>query len=264
METFYGRGVSGMGDAYHKLQAGARFYEQALESVPSTVRPTPRYGYSGGKRPVPNFDKTLLPPGLPAAEDLSFTPVFSARYAGVIATAGEQLRENDRLLEGLQEGLVRAERNRYNIRVLLSITRYLRHFVELVLALASAEDLLVTASKAAAEGNPTRAYRHALTARDRVQESIDDLYATYVCLKAVWQESRYEKGRSVDGRSFLHVMDDVKDHVADRRPDLTYLLEAEELIGLPKWVQSLEEVIGAYAARHGLDVVLREAEIMDD
>jgi hypothetical protein len=264
MDVFYGRGAIGMAEVYRGLQSGARFHEQALESFPSTVRPAPRYGYSGGKQPIPNVDKTLLPPGLPDTEDLSFEPVFSERYAQAIAKAGRQLQENDRLLSRLQENLVCAERNTYSIEVLLSIARYLRHFIELILALASAEGLLVAASGAAAEGDPRRAIKHALAARDRAKESIADLYATYDSLKTTWEESRYEKGRSVGGRTFLHVMDDVKDHVADRRPDLTYLLEAEELIGLPNWVQALENAIGAYAAKHGVGVVLREAEIMDE
>ena len=62
----------------------------------------------------------------------------------------------------------------------------------------------------------------------------------------------------------MHVMDDVKDHVADRRPDLTYLLEAEELIDLPGWLRELDGVIDAYASKHDLGPVLQEAEIMDD
>ena len=97
-----------------------------------------------------------------------------------------------------------------------------------------------------------------------MEGTVDDLYATYDRLKTVWEKSRFEKGRSVDGRSCLHVLDDVKDHLADRRPDLTYLLEAEELVGLPDWVQELDSVIRSYAGEHGIGIVMQEAEIMDE
>jgi hypothetical protein len=174
------------------------------------------------------------------------------------------LRENDRLLQRLQESLVRAERNRYNLQVFLSIARFQRHFIELILALASAETLLLSAAGAAANADPTRAIKQVSAARDRVKGMVDDLYATYERLKQVWEKSRYEKGRSVNGRDFVHVLDDVKDHAADRRPDLTYLLEAEELIGLPAWLRGLENVIRSYAQKHDIGPVLREAEIMDE
>lgn len=264
LDVFYGRGAAGMAEVYRGLQAGARYCEQSLEPLPSTVRPEPRYGYSGGKQPIPNVDRTLRPPGLPDAEDLSFSPVFSERYADAIARAARQLRGNDRVLASLCENLVRADRNTYNLEVLLSIARFQRHFIETILALAAAEGLLVAAARDAAQGDPERALKGAVAARDRVQGTIEDLYATYERLKAVWEESRYEKGRAVGGRSFVHVLDDVKDHAADRRPDLTYLREAEELIGLPDWVRGLEWAIDAYAQRHGLGVVLQEAEIMDE
>jgi hypothetical protein len=62
----------------------------------------------------------------------------------------------------------------------------------------------------------------------------------------------------------VHVYDDVKDHVADRRPDLSYLLEAHELMDAPGWLRGLDRIIRSYAARHGLEDGLREGEILDD
>ena len=74
----------------------------------------------------------------------------------------------------------------------------------------------------------------------------------------------YEKGRAVDGRAFVHVFDDVKDHVADRRADLSYLLEAHELMDASVWLRGLDEILQTYATSHGLGGLLREAEILDD
>jgi hypothetical protein len=263
-EQFYGRDVTGMVEVYQGLQAGARFYEQALESLPSRVRPDPRYGYSAAKQPVPNSDKAMLSPGLPNTDSLSFKPTFSERYAAALARAGSQLAANDRLLARLHESLVRATRNTYNLEAFLSIARLERTFIEWMLAFADAEGALVAAAEAASGSDPRRALKHALAARDRVQAAVDDLYDTYERLRATWEISRYEKGRALDGRAFVHAWDDVKDHVADRRTDLSYLLEAHELMDAPGWLRGLDEVICAYAERHEIEGVLREAEVLDD
>ncbi len=47
-----------------------------------------------------------------------------------------------------------------------------------------------------------------------------------------------------------HVMDDVKDRLADRRPDLSYLLMHEEAIGLPDWLAGLQAAMDACSATH--------------
>jgi hypothetical protein len=71
-------------------------------------------------------------------------------------------------------------------------------------------------------------------------------------LKRIWEKSRYEKGRSVGGRKYVHVLDDVKDHFADRRPGLEYMLAPFERMDLPGWRSRLLECIKGYAARHNV------------
>lgn len=263
-ERFYGRGVTGMVEVYQGLQEGARFCEGTLESLPSRVRPEPRYGYSAAKVPVPNYDRMMRAPELLSAEDLAFEPSFSERYATALAQAGPQLAANDRLLARLHEALARAARNTYNLEVLLSIARLERSFIQWLLAFASAERALAASAEAVKAGEPRGALKHALTARDRVQAAVDNLYETYERLRATWEVSRYQKGRAVGGRAFLHAWDDVKDHAADRRPDLSYLLEAHELMDAPGWLRGLDEVLREYAEREGMQEMLREAEILDD
>jgi len=47
-------------------------------------------------------------------------------------------------------------------------------------------------------------------------------------------------------------MDDTKDHWADRRPDLSYMMAPEESIGLEEWAGKLAEVARAYAKANKL------------
>jgi len=90
------------------------------------------------------------------------------------------------------------------------------------------------------------------------------LHETFIRLKHVWEKARFPKGRSVGDRHFLHVMDDVKDHFADRRPDLAYLIAPEESIGLTEWRAALGRTIQSYAELNGLNVKPLAEELMDD
>ena len=72
-------------------------------------------------------------------------------------------------------------------------------------------------------------------------------------LKATWEKSRYPKGRSVGGREFVHILDDLKDHRADRRAGLDYMLEPLENIGLEAWNDGLAQFIRTYAKSRDLE-----------
>ena len=73
-------------------------------------------------------------------------------------------------------------------------------------------------------------------------------------LKTIWEKSRFPKGREVNGRKFYHVLDDTKDHVADRRADLSYLIAPEESIELEQWMKNLAVVLQEYAKKNNVPV----------
>jgi hypothetical protein len=253
MDLFYGREVSGMAETWQLLQSQARFWEKSWDRVESRERP-PAYGNSEKKYPFPRRDMTLTPPALPDAETLAVEPVFTTTYAELIASADERLAESDRLLARLHEAHGRAGRNRYNIEVLLSIASLVRHHVRLIQSVARAEGLLVDAAAAHADGKHDKAAKLLAQAHGIANAMIEDLDETYARLKATWEVSRYEKGRSVDGRHFVHIQDDVKDHWADRRADLSYMIAPERSIGLAEWRNSLAEIIAAYSQAQGVTV----------
>ncbi|MBA4388590.1 MAG: hypothetical protein C0404_11450 [Verrucomicrobia bacterium] len=251
MDVFYGPEADGMTDVYHSLQAGARFFEFTLERLPSKLR-GPAYGDWDGKRPVPRTDRAMIPPALPHPKTLTFKPVFSTRYAQAIANAPARLVENDRLILKLQSNLTRVRRNRHSIEVFLSLAYLQRHFIRTLLAVAGAENVLIKAADLAKKREHKQAARLLLDARKRIAASNDDLYRVYEELRTTWEKSRFPKGRSVNSRQFVHVMDDVKDHLGDRRPDLTYIISPIENIGLAAWLKDFDEIIDSYVNKHGL------------
>lgn len=251
MDIFYGLDAQEMPGIYHSLQGGARFYEFTLERLPSKTR-GPAYGDWDGKRPVPRTDRAMIPPALPNPRTLTVKPVFSNRYAGAIAQAPAQLASNERLILQLQANLTRVRRNRHNLEVFLSLAYLQGHFIRMLMSVAGAEKTLVRAAGLARKRDHKQAARLLLNAQQMVKSSNKNLYKTYEALKAVWEKDRYPKGRSVDGRDFVHVMDDVKDHLADRRPDLSYIISPIENIGLGEWITRMDRIIDAYVRKHGL------------
>jgi len=249
MDVYYGGPSAEMAAAYRTLQSQARFFETAWDRRTSKVR-GPAYGYSYGKRPVTRNDPTLLPPDLPQALDLAIAPGFAARYSAILAEVPARQADNDRLIDRLLDAAVRARRNRHNIEVLLSLAYLVRHFLGMLPAVAQAEADLVAAAGAHAAGDPGGAIGLMRQAGRRVGEVIDDLGRTYRRLVAVWEVGRLPKNAPVGGREFLHVMDDVKDHFADRRADLSYMIAPEESIGLGAWRDGLDAVIEAYERAH--------------
>jgi len=250
MDIYYGGLSAEMAEAHRLLQSQARFFDAAWDRRTSKVR-GPAYGYSYGRRPITRNDPTLLPPDLPRAEDLAIAPGFAARYADLLVEAPRRQADNDRLIERLLDALSRARRNRYNIEVLLSLAHLVRHFLSMLPAVAQAEGDLVAAAAAHADGNRAGAVGLMRQAGRRVGGVIDDLDATYRRLVAVWEVGRLPKNAPVGGRQFVHVMDDVKDHFADRRADLSYMIAPEQSIGLGAWRDGLDAVIEAYERAHG-------------
>ena len=81
---------------------------------------------------------------------------------------------------------------------------------------------------------------------------------------ATWYKSRLPKNQSVGGKDFYHVFDDVKDHFADRRKGLEYMLAPSERMEIEEWRQQLEGVIVEFARFHNIPAKGLEATRLED
>ena len=254
MRWYYGPQAAGMIEIYRSLQRQARAWEQSWERVVSRVR-GPGYGNSYGKgRGTTRYDLTLTPPPLPELPDLKVTPRLAEKYADRFREAPARALENDRLVHALQENFARVERNHYNLEVLLALARFIGQHWRLLGGLAGAERSLAEAAAAAGKKDPARAVGHLVEAHNsigRLRRRSEEIFAE---LTAVYEKSRFPKGRSAGGRRFVHVLDDTKDHWADRTPDLSFMMAPERSIGLEEWRKALAKIIQAYAAEHKVPV----------
>ncbi len=246
MNVFYGPRVTGMAELYRRIQAQARFYDRSWDRIVSRVR-GPGYGNSEGRGiGTTRFDRTLPPPALPSLPGLDFVPVYTGRYARLVDEARRMALENDVLLYLLHESIPKADRNRYSLEVFLSIAKLAGHHNRMILGMAEIESRLRSARTAAERSRPEDAVEQLQGAYRTAREVVEERKRTFEFLKNVWEKSRFPKGQEVNGRKFLHVLDDTKDHRADRRADLSYLIAPEESIELEQWMEKLAAEAQAY------------------
>ncbi len=254
MQIYYGPDASGMIEVYRSMQRQARAWQRTWDRVVSRVR-GPGYGNSDGKGiGTARHDLTLEPPPLPQPDSLAFEPRFTVRYKAWLAEAATLSLQNDQLRHALHASLLSIRRNSYNIEVLLALADFIGHHWNLLNALAGAERELAAAAGAASKGRHEEAVGHLVAAHNRVARAESGGIAVFRLLTGVFEKSRFPKGREAGGRKFVHVLDDTKDHWADRTPDLGYMFAPESSIGLSRWRAELSKRTRDYAGRHKVPV----------
>ena len=240
MRIYYGPETTGMIEVYRSMQRQARTWQRTWDRVVSRVR-GPGYGNSDGKGiGTARYDQTLAAPDLPKLPDLAYRPRSNKAF---VAAALARLQESDVLIHALQDNLGRASRNRYNLEVMLALAHFTGHHWRLLIGLAEADRLFEQASRA----KPKEALAHLNAAHDLVAILELEGETVFANLTKTFEQSQYPKGRSVNGRAFLQVLDDTKDHWAGRTADLGYMQAPERSIGLAEWRKRLRDVIAGAA-----------------
>lgn len=254
MRIYYGPRTDGMIDIYRAMERQSRAWTRTWDQVPSKMRGS-GYGNSYGKGVgTERRDLTLSAPGLPQLPDLSFRPVAGPKYARFVQDAHELSVDGDELVQRLYENIGRVDRNQYNLEVFLALAEFMNHHWRLLTAMQGAERAMEAAQAAAKNNNAEMAVGRlvgAYTSVERVRREGERLFAN---LTTTFEKSRYPKGQTVNGKKFFHVLDDTKDHFADRTVDLSYMMVPERQIGLDQWLKSLRGTLEEYAKQHGVPV----------
>ncbi|MEN8230849.1 MAG: beta-N-acetylhexosaminidase [Bacteroidota bacterium] len=262
MDLFYGYDSQDMVEAYVLLEEGARFYEALWDRVPSKERGK-GYGSSFGKGIGGDLSDLLIQmPSLPSADDLNVVPFFSLKYEQKIKEASLLLKKSDLLIAQLMRNMTRVSYNSYNLEVFLAIAFLERYTMETVLNLAKVEETLVAASKI--YNDPAKVVSLLTDAYQLSGEIVKDQHKMWSAFKATWYKSRLPKNQSVGGRDFYHEFDDVKDHFADRRLGLEYMLAPFERMEIEEWRKQLISVINDFARLNNIPVKGVEATRLED
>lgn len=250
-----------MVDVYKSLMKGARFYQNVWDRKTSVERP-PSYGNSRGKGVgTERHDLLLEMPVIPSVSNLDRNENFKERYEAQIEEASQLFYENDELIHRLMDAVSRVSRNQYNLEVLLSIAYFERFTINTILHLSQIDGHLQRASESA-EAAVT--IDHMISAHELAGRILEEQELMWNHFTATWHKSRFEKNRSVNGRDFVHVMDDVKDHFADRRAGLDYMLAPFQRMDIHGWRKKLYTLITDYAQLHNVPIAKGELERLED
>ena len=264
MDVFYGQSSPDMVSVYNLLIEGSQFYQRGWEKITSRER-GPGYGNSYGKGIGTNrTDEILRLPEITQDGILSNSFSFTETYDNLIKNAESIKVKNDELVNRLSRYIGQVERNRYNLEVYLSIAFLQRYFINTLLTFDDVESGLRLAKSASGEGKHSTAVAHMVEASNQVKNHNDWGTWMWKNLTDTWEKSRYEKGRSVDGREYVHILDDVKDHWADRRKGLDYMIAPLQRMDMPGWHKRLNEQIKEYASKHNVPVSGLEEERLED
>ncbi|QNF33511.1 beta-N-acetylhexosaminidase [Adhaeribacter swui] len=254
LDVFYGANSPDIASAYALLNEGAQFFRRGWDEVTSTERPS-SYGNSFGKGiGTERMDDFLRLPEIPLDKNLKSNTKYTTDHSKIIAQAEELELKNDELINKLARYMTQVDRNRYSLEVYLSIAYLERYFIKTVLAFRDAERTFGRAQSASAAGKHEEAVGLLIEVSNKIGALDSWGKGMWENVTEVWEKSRYEKNRDVNGRKFVHVQDDVKDHFADRRKGLDYMIAPFQRTNLPGWQNKLNERIKQYAEANKVPV----------
>jgi len=249
--VFYGPRVAEMGRLYQLMSEQAQFWQDSWETGPTSAR-SPIFGDSEGvfHPPHPADDQYLPRLPVPSPGTLRLGSDWGLENRRRLELAGEYLAQNDQLLDLLHENLQRADFNRYNLEVLLSVSNLCRQSLEMLLDLAKINEDLKSAeaasrAPAAAVAALDRALDLAESIRQQRNRTLDETTAT-------WYRSWFPRVEEANGRRFLNQVDNVKDHQPGRTVDMSFLVYRELLYPLGDWARQVMAVRNRYAQEHRL------------
>lgn len=258
--SFYGSKVANMDRVYQLLSTQAYFWDKSWDWQNSKLR-TPIFGNServfDTAKPVKDQILPLLP--VPSQNDLSLKNDWNDNNKDRLLSAEKYLKENDELMKLLNENLLNAEYQQYNLQVLRSVAQLCRHNLNMLLDLKRINDLL-NLSSTLASGNPAIALLLIDQALSQVKKIRDERNDVLQAVTAIWYQDWYPRVEEANGRKFLDQADDVKDHLPARTVDMSYLIYRELKYPLGKWVEDVLNARNQFAKDHNLPL---QTEIID-
>jgi hexosaminidase len=251
---FYGSSANSMGRLYQLMSQGAQFWEDSWETGPSAAR-KPIWGnsYRVFDPPQPAHDQFLPPLPVPSPELLHIGSDWRSENARRLQLADDHLAKNDQLLDLLTTNTPRVQFNRYNLEVYLSIANLYRQNLVMLQDLGHVADLLKQAEKDAAAGDAGKAVESLDSALDTIEHIRQQRNKALQDATATWYQSWWPRVAQANGRTYLHELDDVKDHEPMRTIDMSYFVYRELLYPLGDWADKVVTARNEYATAHKLE-----------
>jgi hexosaminidase len=190
-------------------------------------------------------------PDFPRA-GLEYDLFWRKRYALLLRQANEQRIKLDRIDGILAKNLGLDIRHAYDVEVLQSCSRLMRHNVDLILMLGELEARLERASYTLYMKDRRAALAVLRSMEVLLREHLTEREAVYADLVACWERTRLPKGLAVGGRSYFWKPERAR-HFANRTPDMRYLVVDEDHLDIEGYLERLVRYNDAYE-QHEIDV----------
>lgn len=250
--SFYRSKTGSIDKVYKLLSTQADFWGKSWEWQSSKNR-TPIVGYSAAvyETPKPAKDQFLPALPVPSGMDLSLNKNWSKDNKVLLATAEKFLKENDELMNLLSENLVAADYQHYNLQVLRTVAQLCRQNLTMLLNLQKIDHLLQLSSDAAG-ANPALAVSLIDQALDEVKSIRVERNEVLQSVTTVWYQDWFPRVAEANGRKFLDLVDDVKDHGPARTVDMSYLIYRQLKLPLGKWAKEVLDARNQFATKNNL------------
>lgn len=190
--------------------------------------------------------KTHLP-DLPR-DDIEYDPFWNTEYSEMIEHSAEQLAKMDRVLEICDTNLSLQANHLYDFELFRGIAELFRHTANTYLAFSALENKITEAHNLHFQDHQS-AYNTLIQARQIAEENLLERNQVFTSIKNTWEKHQFPKGMSLPDKDYLHARDRQR-NFANRRPDLTFMIYDEELLGLEKYIQDLSDYISWYKTNY--------------
>jgi len=244
-----------MGRLYQLMSEGAQFWEESWDTGPSAAR-KPIWGdsYARFTPPRPARDQYLPPLPVPSPELLHMNTEWRTENKKRLELVSKFLEQNDELLDLLYLNTQEVQLNRYNLAVYLSIAGLYRQNLIMLQDFGRIADLFKEAEAAAGKAEAAKALESLDRALDIAEDIRRNRNQALQDATATWYKSWFPRVAQANGRTYLHQLDDVKDHQPARTIDMSYLVYRELLYPLGEWANNVLASRNQYAKFHNLPV----------
>ena len=248
---FYGAKIADMNRIYQLMSDQAQYWNDSWDLVESKAR-KPIWGsyYAIFNPPHPAHDQTLPLPPAPNG-NLDYSSTWSKDNARRLALASQAEQQYQVLMGMLHENIQRAQFNRYNLQVYITIADLCHQNFSMIAGIHRMDEDLASASQVK-DKDPKAAVNQMDGALDIATSIWQQRNEVLENSAATWDESWFPRVEDANGRHFLHELDDVKDHLPDRTVDMTYLVYREKILPFGQWVNAIADARNQFAAAHNL------------
>ena len=149
-----------------------------------------------------------------------------------------------RVLDICRVNLEQGAKKAYDFELFTRLAELFQHTARTYLALSNIENTITQAHRSHFTSNE-RAYEALQRAEQIIEENLAEREEVFNKIIITWQKSQLPRGMSTPDKKYVHGRDQQR-NFANRRPDLSFMIYDEQLLGLEDYLKKLREYMDWY------------------